>query len=89
MYSTVLLKAVDFYRVIRYNAIMSKFEKLWQYVTDNGESEYIFTFDEIQKICGVPIDHSFLNAKKELLSLGYSVKKISLKAKSIFIVKID
>jgi hypothetical protein len=41
------------------------------------------TFDEIQNIAGVPIDHSFLNFKKELTDYGYRVGKISMKEKSV------
>ena len=41
------------------------------------------TFDEIQNIAGVPIDHSFLNFKKELTNYGYQVGKISMKEKSV------
>ena len=41
------------------------------------------TFDEIEKIAGIPIDHSFLNCKKELLNYGYKVGKISRKGKTV------
>ncbi len=41
------------------------------------------TFDEIQNIAGVPIDHSFLNFKKELTNYGYQVGKISMKEKTV------
>jgi len=41
------------------------------------------TFDEIQNIAGVPIDHSFLNFKKELTNYGYRVGKISMKEKTV------
>ena len=35
------------------------------------------------KIAGIPIDHSFLNFKKELLNYGFKVGKISLKNKTV------
>lgn len=35
------------------------------------------------EILGFPIDHSFLNYKKELLAYGYTVGKISLKDQTV------
>ena len=40
-------------------------------------------FEEIQNIAGIPIDHSFLKYKKELLEYGYSVEKISMKKQTV------
>ena len=62
---------------------MSKYEPLWEYLRDNAESSVKLTFDEIKKIAGVPIDHSFLTYKKELLSYGFRVGKISMKEKTV------
>ena len=39
--------------------------------------------DEIEKIEGFPIDHSFLTFKKELSEYGFKVGKISLKEKTV------
>lgn len=47
------------------------------------------TFDEIQEIVGVGIDHSFLSYKKELCQYGYQVEKISLKEKTVLFRKTD
>lgn len=47
------------------------------------------TFDAIGTILGFEIDHSFLNAKKELTAFGYAVKKISLKEKCITFEKMQ
>ncbi len=52
-----------------------------------GEREITLTYDEIAKICGVPIDHSFLTYKKELDSYGYRVEKISMKDKTVLFSK--
>lgn len=52
-----------------------------------GEREITLTYDEIAKICGVPIDHSFLTYKKELDSNGYRAEKISMKDKTVRFVK--
>ena len=62
---------------------MSKYESLWNWIRENGTDSFILTFDEIAKIAGLSIDHSFLNCKKELLNYGYKVGKISLKVKTV------
>lgn len=66
---------------------MSKYDSLWEYIGKCGEPEITLTYDDIEKICGVPIDHSFLTYKKELDSYGYSVEKISMKDKTVRFVK--
>lgn len=45
------------------------------------------SYDEIETIAGVPIDHSFLTDKKELLDYGYKVGKISMKERTVEFVK--
>ena len=67
---------------------MSKYDPLWQYIKDCGEDSLCLTFDEIAKAAGVPIDHSFLNYKKELESFGYTVEKISLKDRTVAVKKL-
>lgn len=62
---------------------MSKYNALWEYVKNSGKQSLKLTFDEIQNIAGVLIDHSFLNFKKELADYGYQVGKISMKEKSV------
>lgn len=47
------------------------------------------TFDEIKDIVGIPIDHSFLKYKKELIEYGYQVGKISMKEQTVVFNKID
>ncbi len=44
---------------------MSKYDPLWRYIQTTSPG--ILTFDEVERICGFPINHSFLNAKKELV----------------------
>lgn len=61
---------------------MSKYDALWRYVSKSGQDIYM-TFDEIKIVLGFPIDHSFLNYKKELEKYGYIVGKISLKNKTV------
>ncbi len=65
---------------------MSKYNSLWEYVQKNGSQSFSLTFEEIQKLIGMPIDHSFLTYKKELTEYGYEVGKISLK-KQIVVFK--
>ena len=62
---------------------MSKYDSLWRYLKSDGREHIILTFDEIKKLLGFAIDHSFLTYKKELLAYGYRVGKISLKEKTI------
>ena len=62
---------------------MNKYESLWKWIQENGTDSFKLTFDEIEKIAGLPIDHSFLNSKKELLNYGFKVGKISLKGKTV------
>lgn len=57
---------------------MSKYDSLWEYVRDNGNSSLKMTSEQIQQITGIPIDHSFLKYKKELTEYGYKVEKISM-----------
>ncbi len=68
---------------------MSKYSSLWEYVKNNGSQTLKLTFEEIQNIAGIPIDHSFLKHKKELAEYGYQVGKISLKEKTVIFNKID
>ncbi|EEJ72708.1 hypothetical protein [Lactobacillus ultunensis] len=62
---------------------MSKYNQLWQYIKDNKTGDFELSFDEIGKIAGVALDHSFLRYKKELSDYGFEVKKISLKNKTV------
>ena len=68
---------------------MSKYNALWEYVQKSGKESFQLTFEEIQKIAGVPIDHSFLKYKKELADYGYQVGKISMKEQTVFFQKVD
>lgn len=62
---------------------MSKYDKLWDYVFEDGREQFALTFEDIGRIAGVPIDHSFLTYKKELAAYGYQVEKISMKAETV------
>lgn len=68
---------------------MSKYNTLWEYVQKEGSKSFQLTFEEIQEIAGIPIDHSFLKYKKELMEYGYQVGKISMKEQTVIFNKID
>lgn len=67
---------------------MSKFDALWIYVAEVNEDRLFLVFDDVERIAGVPIDHSFLTYKKELLAYGFCVGKISMKAKTVEFLKV-
>ena len=67
---------------------MSKYNALWEYVQKNGSQSFRLTFEEIQDIAGISIDHSFLNYKKELTDYGYQVGKISMKEQTVIFNKV-
>lgn len=62
---------------------MSKYDALWEWIRENGTDSFKLTFAEIEQIAGVPIDHSFLVSKKELMGCGYQVVKISMKEQTV------
>lgn len=66
---------------------MRKYDVLWEYVQKSGQMQLTLTFDEIGRIAGVPLDHAFLNCKKELTAYGYAVKKISMKTQTVVFVR--
>ncbi len=68
---------------------MSKYESLWEYIRKSGEQALKLTFEEIQNIAGIPIDHSFLKYKKELTEYGYEVEKISMKEQAVIFKKTE
>lgn len=68
---------------------MSKYNLLWEYVQKLQSQSLKLTFDEIKDIAGIPIDHSFLNYKKELADYGYQVGKISMKEQTVVFNRID
>lgn len=62
---------------------MSKYNALWDYVRSQSAPLLTLSFDKIQPIAGIPIDHSFLQYKKELTAYGWQVQKISMKGKTV------
>ncbi|MBB1079752.1 hypothetical protein H5S09_07520 [Limosilactobacillus sp. STM2_1] len=66
---------------------MSKYNQLWQYIKNNKSGSFELTFEQIKRIAGVPLDHSFLRYKKELLDYGFKVEKILMKNQSVKFTK--
>ena len=62
---------------------MSKYDPLWERLRADGRGEILLTFAEVRQTLSFPIDHSFLNYKKELAAYGYQVGKISLKEQTV------
>ena len=67
---------------------MGKYEPLWKWICDNGTDSFKLTYAEIEKIAGIPIDHSFLKYKKELLEYGFCVEKISMKEETVMFQRV-
>lgn len=68
---------------------VSKYEPLWRWIQGNGAAHFQLSFAQIEEITGLPIDHSFLNYKKELTEYGFRVEKISRKAKTVTFEKLN
>lgn len=68
---------------------MSKYNTLWEYIQKSGQPFLKLTFEEIEDVAGIPIDHSFLKYKKELTAYGYQVGKISMKEQTVSFEKAD
>lgn len=68
---------------------MDKYVKLWEYLQGNYKKEYLLSFEEVHRIIGFEIDHSFLSYKKNAKEYGYEVRKMSLKAKMISFIKLN
>lgn len=66
---------------------MSKYDPLWRYVAEQNRDKLLLRFSDIQEIAGLPVDHSFLNFKKELLVFGFHVGKISMKNETVEFVR--
>ena len=68
---------------------MSKYDSLWKWIQKNGDDKFSLTYAEIEKIAGLPIDHSFLTYKKELIEYGYKVGKISMKEQKVMFERVE
>ncbi len=70
---------------------MSKYDLLWKNLDllfrQASKENITLSFEELEKLGGIAIDHSFLKFKNELESFGYKVEKISLKQSQITFCK--
>ena len=62
---------------------MSKYQPLWEHIQTIDADKLSLSYGEIESILGFPIDHSFLNFKKDLPAYGWNVKKISMKEQTV------
>ncbi len=67
---------------------MSKYQPLWEYVASVGTYPLKLSFEDIAAVLGFPIDHAFLTFKKETSDYGFTVKKVSLKEKTVLFDKL-
>lgn len=67
---------------------MSKYKPLWDYV-GTQKADFVLTFDRIEEILGISIDHSFLTYKKEFSKYGWQVNKISMKNRTVSFIKLQ
>lgn len=73
----------------RKEGYMSKYDNLWNWIRENGKDSFRLTYEEVEKIAGLPLDHSFLKYKKELTDYGYEVVKISMKEQTVAFRRIE
>lgn len=66
---------------------MSKYGLLWNHIKNCDKDIVELTFEEIGKIAGVAVDHSFLKYKSELTEYGWEVRKISIKAQAVLFAR--
>ena len=67
---------------------MSKYNALWESIRERGQPRLTLSFDAVEELAGMPLDHSFLKYKKELIPFGYTVGKISMKEQTVTFSKI-
>ena len=66
---------------------MDKYSKLWEFFTGKNDDKIKLSFEEIQNIAWIEIDHSFLTYKKNLEKYWYKVEKISQKESFVIFKK--
>ncbi len=67
---------------------MDKYSELWEYVRAKNRLSLELSFEQILEIAKIPIDHSFLTSKKQLLSYGFRVEKISIREQKVIFKKV-
>lgn len=54
---------------------MSKYELLMNWIAENGTDSFKLTYAEIEKIAGLPIDHSFRHTKRSFWSMDLLLER--------------
>ena len=67
---------------------MDKYSELWEYFADKNAAEIKLSFEELQNIVWIEIDHSFLTYKKNLEEYWYKVEKFSQKERFVIFKKL-
>ena len=49
---------------LEWKSVMSKYSKLWEFIKNQNADSLKLSYDEIEQIAGVPIDHSFFDIQK-------------------------
>lgn len=68
---------------------MSKYDTLWERIAETKENRLELSFEEVELLAGLPLDHSFLSAKKELTAYGWQVEKILLKERRVRFARME
>lgn len=70
------------------NSQHQRYEILWQYIKATDAQYLTLSFPDIETILGFPIDHAFLNYKKELHAYGWLCSNISMKEENITFLRL-
>lgn len=60
---------------------------MWAWIAKNGADRFALSFDEIERLTGLPLDPSFLTYKKELSNDDCEVGKFSTKTQTVHFIQ--
>ena len=60
---------------------------MWAWIAKNGADRFALSFDESERLAGLPLDPSFLTYKKELSNDDCEAGKISLKTQTVYFIR--
>ncbi len=67
---------------------MSKYQTLWKCVKSIDSFPLELSFDEIEKITGIPVNQTLFTSKKEAEEYGFMIRKVSKKEKFVIFDKL-
>ena len=67
---------------------MQDYRKLLKYLESQCLGTEVLTFDEIYNICGVKIDHTFIDKKQYFKRNGFEVTRINLSKRTVLFSRI-